>query len=132
MWGALTAPLFPPELSPLQHNHANKQSKHSRQHTTKGNYRLELNSNTMQSCSMNALEKLLNEKKWNISDLAREYGKQESPGISDDEAIRKYGSLMRKVLKDPEDTKHRIVKRVIEILGGELVVRVKRVEELTL
>ncbi|WP_414590020.1 hypothetical protein [Scytonema sp. PCC 10023] len=86
----------------------------------------------MQSCSINALEKLLNEKKWNISDLAREYGKQESPGISDDEAIKKYGSLMRKVLKDPEDTKHRIVKRVVEILGGELVVRVKRVEELTL
>lgn len=81
---------------------------------------------------MNALEKLLDEKKWNISDLAREYAKYESPELSPDEAIKKYGSLMRKVLKDPEDTKHKIVKRVVEVLGGELVVRVKRVDELSL
>lgn len=102
------------------------------QHTIPEDYRLKLNSNIMQSCSMNALEKLLDAKKWNISDLAREYGKQEFPDISDVEAVRKYGSLMRKVLKDPEDTKHRVVKRVVELLGGELVVRVKRVEELPL
>jgi hypothetical protein len=80
---------------------------------------------------MNALEKLLDEKKWNISDLAREYAKYESPELSPDEAIKKYGSLMRKVLKDPEDTKHKIVKKVVEVLGGELVVRVKRVDDMS-
>lgn len=86
----------------------------------------------MQSYSMNALEKLLDEKKWNISDLAREYGKLESPDISDVEAVKKYGSLMRKVLKDPEDTKHRVVKKVVELLGGELIIKVKRIDEMPL
>lgn len=82
--------------------------------------------------SMSVLQKLLDEKNWNISDLAREYAKYESPELSPDEAIKKYGSLMRKVLKDPEDTKHKIVKKVVEVLGGELLVRVKRVDDLLL
>lgn len=86
----------------------------------------------MQIYSMNVLQKLLEENNWNISDLAREYAKYESPELSAEEAIKKYGSLMRKVLKDPEDTKHKIVKKVVEVLGGELVVRVKRVDELSL
>jgi ribosomal protein S19E (S16A) len=81
---------------------------------------------------MSVLQKLLEEKNWNISDLAREYGKRESPELSPDEAIKKYGSLMRKTVNDPDHTKHGTVKRLIEILGGELVVRVKRVEELSL
>jgi hypothetical protein len=81
---------------------------------------------------MSVLQKLLDEKNWNISDLAREYAKYESPELSPDEAIKKYGSLMRKVLKDPEDTKHKIVKKVVEVLGGELLVRVKRVDDLLL
>jgi ribosomal protein S19E (S16A) len=80
---------------------------------------------------MNPLLQLLEEKKWNISDLAREYGKRESPELSPDEAIKKYGSLMRKVLKDPEDTKHRVVKKVIETLGGELIIRVRRVDDMS-
>jgi hypothetical protein len=82
--------------------------------------------------SMSVLQKLLDEKNWNISDLAREYGKHESPELSGDEAIKKYGSLMRKALSDPDHTKHGTVKRLIEILGGELLIRVKRVEELSL
>ncbi len=82
--------------------------------------------------SMNALQQLLHEKNWNISDLAKEYGKHECPGISEEDAIKKYGSLMRKVLKNPEDTKHRVVKNVIEVLGGELVIQVKRIEKLPL
>ena len=81
---------------------------------------------------MSVLQKLLEEKNWNISDLAREYGRRESPELSPDEAIKKYGSLMRKTLNDPDHTKHGTVKRLIEILGGELVVRVKRVDELSL
>jgi ribosomal protein S19E (S16A) len=81
---------------------------------------------------MSVLQKLLEENNWNISDLAREYGKRESPELSPDEAIKKYGSLMRKTVNDPDHTKHGTVKRLIEILGGELVVRVKRVEELSL
>ncbi|NJL65445.1 MAG: hypothetical protein HC903_31295 [Methylacidiphilales bacterium] len=70
-------------------------------------------------------------KKWNASDLAREYGKRESPELSEEEAIKKYGSLMRKVLKNPEDTKHRVVKKVIETLGGELVIRINRINDVS-
>ena len=81
---------------------------------------------------MSVLQKLLDEKNWNTSDLAREYGKYESPDLSPDEAIKKYGSMIRKAVSDPEHTKHGTIKRLIEILGGELVVRVKRVEELSL
>ncbi|MCC5668420.1 hypothetical protein LC653_32355 [Nostoc sp. CHAB 5784] len=81
---------------------------------------------------MNALGKLLKERNWNFSDLAREYAKQESPELTEEEAIKKYASLIRKAVTDPDHTKHGTVKRLIEILGGELVVRVKRVEELSL
>ncbi len=80
--------------------------------------------------SMNALEKLLQEKQWNTSDLAREYGKLESPELSAEELIKKYGSMIRKAVKDPEHTKHGTVKKLVEILGGEMVVRVKRVEDM--
>jgi hypothetical protein len=86
----------------------------------------------MQSYSMSVLQKLLEEKNWNTSDLAREYAKHEAPELSPDEAIKKYGSMIRKAVSDPDHTKHGTVKRLIEILGGELVVRVKRVEELSL
>ena len=82
--------------------------------------------------SMNALEKLLKEKKWNTSDLARAYGKLESPDLSTEELIKKYGSTIRKAIKDPDHTRHGTVKKLVEILGGELVVRVKRVEDMPL
>ncbi|WP_144416133.1 hypothetical protein [Calothrix sp. 336/3] len=81
---------------------------------------------------MSAIQKLLEEKNWNISQLAVAYGKAESPGISDEEAIKKYGSIMRKVVKNPEDTKHKIVQKVVEILGGRLVVKIDRTDELPL
>ena len=86
----------------------------------------------MQSCSMNALGKLLKERNWNFSDLAREYAKQESPELTEEEAIKKYASLIRKAVTDPDHTKHGTVKRLIEILGGELMVRVKRIDEMPL
>jgi ribosomal protein S19E (S16A) len=86
----------------------------------------------MKTYSMSVLQKLLDDKKWNISDLAREYGKYESPELSPDEAIKKYGSMIRKAVTDPDHTKHGTVKRLIEVLGGELIVKVKRVEELSL
>ncbi|WP_143289239.1 hypothetical protein [Brunnivagina elsteri] len=80
---------------------------------------------------MNTLLQLLDEKKWNASDLAREYGKRESPELTPDEAIKKYGSMIRKAVNDPDRTKHGTIKQLIEILGGELVVRVKRVEDMS-
>ncbi len=91
-----------------------------------------MNSSIMLNYSMNALEKLLQERKWNISDLTREYGKQESPELPAEAAIKKYGSMIRKAVQNPDHTKHGTVKKLVEILGGELVIRVKRVEELSL
>jgi hypothetical protein len=82
--------------------------------------------------SVNALEKLLKEKNWNLSDLTREYAKLEAPELSEDEGIRKFGSKIRRAVNDPDHTSHGTIKKLIEILGGELVVRVKRVEELSL
>jgi hypothetical protein len=105
---------------------------HSPQHTIPDDYRLKLNSNIMLNYSMSVLQKLLDEKNWNISDLTREYAKSEAPDLPADEAIKKYGSMVRKAVTDPDHTKHGTVKRLIEILGGELVVRIKRVEELSL
>ncbi|MDB9378419.1 hypothetical protein [Nodularia sphaerocarpa] len=81
---------------------------------------------------MTVLQKLLDQKKWNISDLTREYAKYESPSLPGDEAIKKYGSMVRKAVSDPESTRYGTVKRLIEILGGELVVKVTKVEELTM
>jgi hypothetical protein len=95
------------------------------------NYHLKLNSTTTLINRMNPLLKLLDEKKWNASDLAREYGKRESPELSSEEAIKKYGSLMRKALKNPEDIKHRVVKKVVETLGGELIIRVNHVNDIS-
>lgn len=80
---------------------------------------------------MSVLQKLLEQKNWNISDLAKEYAKLEAPELSPDEAIKKYGSMIRKAVQDPDHTKHGTIKRLIEILDGEIVVRIKRVEELS-
>lgn len=105
---------------------------HTPQYTNFDDYSLKLNSNIMINYSMTVLQKLLDERKWTISDLTREYGKCEAPNLPTDEAIKKYGSMIRKAVTDPEHTKHGTVKRLIEILGGELVVRVTKVEELTM
>lgn len=86
----------------------------------------------MLNYSMSVLQKLLDEKNWNISDLTREYAKYEAPDLSADEAIKKYGSMVRKAVANPDHTKHGTVKRLIELLGGELVVRVKRIDEMPL
>jgi len=40
--------------------------------------------------------------------------------------------MVRKAVSDPDHTKHATVKRLIEVLGGELVVKVKREEEISL
>ena len=81
---------------------------------------------------MNALEKLLEDKKMSVYQLSIEYGKEQSPELSPADLSKKYGSLIRKTVKDPNHTKHKTVKRLIEILGGEIVVRVKRTEDLPL
>ncbi|MEM6398695.1 MAG: hypothetical protein AAF757_00460 [Cyanobacteria bacterium P01_D01_bin.116] len=67
-----------------------------------------------------------------ISKLTREYGKIEAPDLPPDEAVKKYGSMIRNAVKNPESSKHGTVKRLVEILGGELVVRIKRIEELSM
>ncbi len=82
--------------------------------------------------SMNVLKQLLLEKKWNTSDLAREYAKYESPELSPDEAIKKYGSMVRKALNNPDSSRYGTVKKLVEVLGGELIIRVKRTEDLSL
>lgn len=86
----------------------------------------------MLSSYMNVLEKLLQQKNWNISDLTREYGKLEEPELDADEAIKKYGSMIRKAIKDPDHTKHGTVKKLVKILDGKLVVQVNRVEEISM
>ena len=86
----------------------------------------------MLNYSMNVLKKLLLEKNWNTSDLAREYARYESPELSPEEAIKKYGSMVRKALNSPESTKYGTIKKLVEVLGAEMVVRVKRTEDLSL
>lgn len=81
---------------------------------------------------MNALKALMEEKKWSLSELTRKYGAAEAPELEANEAIKKYGSLVRKAVSDPDHTKHATVKRLIEVLGGELVVKIKREEEISL
>lgn len=83
-------------------------------------------------CSVNALEKLLKDKNWTISDLTREYAKREAPELSPDDAIKKYGSMVRKAVSDPDHTKYGTIKKLVEILDGEIIIRVKRIEEMSL
>ncbi|MGB6299729.1 MAG: hypothetical protein WBF90_26630 [Rivularia sp. (in: cyanobacteria)] len=66
------------------------------------------------------------------SDLTKEYGKLEAPELPPDEAVKKYGSMIRNAVKNPENTKYGTVKKLVEILGSELVVRVQRIEEISL
>lgn len=81
---------------------------------------------------MSMLEQMLKEKNWTLATLARKYGEIESPGLGSREATRKYGSLIRKAVLDPDSTKHATIKQLVEILGGEMIVRVKREEEIKL
>lgn len=83
-------------------------------------------------CSMNILEELLKEKSITISDLTREYGKIEAPDLPSDEAVKKYGSIIRNAIKNPEASRYGTVKKLIEILDAEIIIRVKRIEEMTL
>jgi hypothetical protein len=82
--------------------------------------------------SMNTLEQLLKEKNWNFSELAKQYAKFVEPELTEAEAARKYGSMVRKAVLDPDHTKHGTVKKLIEIMGGEIIVRIKRVDEMSL
>lgn len=83
-------------------------------------------------CSVNALEQLLKEKNMTTSDLTKEYGKLEAPDLPPDEAVKKYGSMIRNAVRNPEASRYGTVKKLVEILGSELVVRVKRIEEISL
>ena len=83
-------------------------------------------------CSVNALEKLLKEKNMTISDLTREYGKIEAPDLPSDEAVKKYGSMIRNAIKNPEASRYGTVKKLVEILDAEIIIRVKRIEEVSL
>lgn len=67
-----------------------------------------------------------------ISDLTREYGKIEAPELSPEDAIKKYGSMVRNAINEPERTKYGTVKKLVEILDAEIIIRVKRIEEIPL
>ena len=81
---------------------------------------------------MNPLEQLLQQKNWSTSDLTKEYGKLEAPELPPDEAVKKYGSMIRQAVKNPETSRHGTVKKLVEILGGELVLRIRRAEEISM
>lgn len=82
--------------------------------------------------SMNPLEQLLQQKNWSTSDLTKKYGKLEAPELPPDEAVKKYGSMIRKAVKNPEASRYGTVKKLVRILGGELVLRIQRAEELSI
>lgn len=86
----------------------------------------------MLTCSVNALEKLLKDKNMNVSELTREYGKIEAPELSPEDAIKKYGSMIRSAIKNPEASRYGTVKKLVEILGAEIIIKVQRTEEMSL
>lgn len=79
---------------------------------------------------MSALKELMVQKGWSVSELTRNYGAVEEPELEANEAVKKYGSMIRNALSDPSRTKYATVKCLVELLGGELVIKVKREEEL--
>ncbi len=81
---------------------------------------------------MNSLELLMKQKGWNYNQLAIEYGKLENPELPTTELSKKYSTNVRKAVRDPEKARFETVKKLVELLGGELVIRVKRTEELPL
>jgi hypothetical protein len=80
----------------------------------------------------NALEKLMEQKGWSYYQLAIEYGKLEYPELPPAELAKKYGTNIRRVVRDPNSARFETVKKIVELLDGELVIRVKRVDNLPL
>ncbi len=80
----------------------------------------------------NALEELMKQKGLSYYQLAVEYGKLEHPDLSPADLAKKYGTNIRKAVRNPEKARFETVKKLVELLGGELVIRVKRTEELPL
>ncbi|MEM1392727.1 MAG: hypothetical protein AAGG00_05435 [Cyanobacteria bacterium P01_H01_bin.150] len=68
----------------------------------------------------------------NVSELTREYGKIEAPDLPPDKAVKKYGSMIRNAIKNPEASRYGTVKRIVEILDAEMIIRVKPIEEMSL
>lgn len=81
---------------------------------------------------MNTLEKLMKEKDWSYYQLAVEYGKLEHPELSPAELARKYATNVRKAVRNPEKARFETVKKLVELLGGELIISVKRTENLSI
>jgi hypothetical protein len=80
---------------------------------------------------MNVLEQLMKEKDWSYYQLAVEYGKLEHPELSPTELAKKYGTNIRKAVRNPEQARFETVKKLVELLGGELIIRVKRVDDMS-
>ncbi|NWF58966.1 MAG: hypothetical protein HXY43_06570 [Fischerella sp.] len=80
----------------------------------------------------NALEQLMEKKGWSYYQLAVEYGKLEHPELSPTELAKKYSTNIRRAVRNPELARFETVKKLVELLGGELIIRVKKVEDFTL
>ncbi|MBD2458403.1 hypothetical protein H6G80_30595 [Nostoc sp. FACHB-87] len=80
----------------------------------------------------NALEQLMEQKGWSYYQLAVEYGRLEHPDLSPAELAKKFGTNVRKAVRDPNSARFETVKKLVELLGGELIIRVKRIDEMPL
>lgn len=80
---------------------------------------------------MNALEQLMKEKDWSYYQLSVEYGKLEYPDLTPAELAKKYSTNVRKAVRNPEQARFETVKKLVELLGGELIIRVKRVDDMS-
>ena len=78
------------------------------------------------------LEQLMKEKDWSYYQLAVEYGKLEHPDLSPADLAKKYGTNIRKAVREPEKARFETVKKLVELLGGELIIRVKRAEDFSI
>ena len=81
---------------------------------------------------VNTLEQLMKEKDWSYYQLAVEYGKLEYPDLSSADLSKKFGTNIRKAVKNPEAARFETVKKLVELLGGELIIRVKRTEDFSI
>ncbi len=68
---------------------------------------------------------MMEKKSWTSYQLTVEYGKQENPdsNILPAEHVKKYGSSIRRVLNNPEKASFEIVKKLVELLGGKIIIR---------
>lgn len=80
----------------------------------------------------NVLEQLMEQKGWSYYQLAVEYGKLEYPELSPAELAKKFSTNVRKAVRNPEQARFETVKKLVELLGGELIIRIKRIDEMPL